>query len=75
MGTELDEEASSNAAAQLAIIFGAFKESNKYPVCCFSNDSQHRICCDSCGPLMREAFMEKCVKCQAKIKTALSLLQ
>ncbi|XHH08886.1 MAG: hypothetical protein ACFCUE_15180 [Candidatus Bathyarchaeia archaeon] len=75
MGAEPDLEASSNAAAQLSIICGAFKESSKYPVCCFTNDSQHRFCCDSIGPLTREAFMEKCVQCQAKIKTALSLLQ
>ncbi|MGD6932934.1 MAG: hypothetical protein ACQCN5_01865 [Candidatus Bathyarchaeia archaeon] len=62
-------------ATQLSIISGAFKESAKYPICCFINDSQHRLSCDSYGPLMREEFMEKCVKCQAKIKMALSFLQ
>lgn len=75
MGVEPDPEAADNAAAQLAIICGAFRESAKYPVCCFVYDSQMQIVCDSCGPLGREQFMEKCVKCQTQIKQALSLLQ
>jgi hypothetical protein len=75
MGIEPDEATSNNAVAQLAIISGAFKESTQFPVCCFIYDSQMRIVCDSFGPLMHEAFMEKCVKCQAQIKTALSLLK
>ncbi len=75
LGVEPDEEASSNAVAQLAIIAGAFKESAQFPVCCFSYDAQERILCDSNGPLGREQFMEKCAKCQAQIKMALEALQ
>lgn len=75
MGAEPDEKAAGNAVAQLAVICGAFKESKRYPVCCFIYDSQMRILCDSCGPLNREQFMEKCLKCQAQIKQTLSMLQ
>ncbi len=75
MGIELDEEASGNAVAQLAIITGAFKESSQFPVCCFSYDNQARIRCDSNGPLGREEFMEKCAKCQAQIKAAIQNLK
>ena len=75
MDTEPDEEASGNVAAQLSIIKGAFKESQRYPVCCFTYDAGSRIVCDTCGPLAFEAFMEKCRACQAQIKEALSILQ
>jgi hypothetical protein len=75
MDTEPDMETSGNAAAELSIIKGAFKESQRYPVCCFTYDAGKRIVCDTCGPLPSEAFMEKCRACQAQIKEALSLLQ
>lgn len=74
MDAELDEEASGNVAAELSIIKGAFKESQRYPVCCFTYDAGKRIVCDTCGPLAAEAFMEKCRACQAQIKKALSIL-
>ncbi|MCL4430445.1 MAG: hypothetical protein M1167_06800 [Chloroflexi bacterium] len=75
MDTELDEETSGNVAAELSIIKGAFKQSERYPVCCFTYDAGSRIICDTCGPLPTEAFMEKCRVCQAQIKEALSILQ
>ena len=75
MDTEPDEEASGNVVAELSIIKGAFKESERYPVCCFTYDAGSRIFCDTCGPLATEAFMEKCRACQAQIKEALAILQ
>jgi len=75
MDAELDEEASGNVATELSIIKGAFKESERYPVCCFTYDAGSRIVCDTCGPLGTEAFMEKCRTCQAQIKEALAILQ
>ena len=75
MGAEPDPKAAGNAAAQLAIICGAFHESAKSPVCCFIYDSEKRIFCDSFGPLGQEEFMQKCTKCQSQIKQTLSLLQ
>jgi hypothetical protein len=75
MGIEPDEEASSNCVAQLAIIKGAFKESTRFPVCCFKYDPDFRIVCDVHGPLDSEQFMAKCKECQAQIKEALSSLQ
>ena len=75
MDAEPDEETSNSVVAQLSIIKGAFKESERYPVCCFTYDSGSRIVCDTCGPLASEAFMEKCRACQAQIKEALSILQ
>jgi hypothetical protein len=74
MDTESDEEASGNVAAQLAIIRGAFKESDHSPVCCFKYDADSKIVCDTNGPLAAEDFMKKCRHCQAQIKQALSLL-
>lgn len=74
LDTEPDEEASSNAATQLSIILGAFKESNQFPVCCFRYDAGSRIVCDSQGPLEAEEFMKKCRVCQAQIKEALAML-
>lgn len=75
LDTEPDEEASGNVVAELSIIKGAFKESKRYPVCCFTYDASSRIVCDTCGPLASEAFMEKCRVCQAQIKEALSILK
>ena len=75
MDTEPDEEAAGNVVAELSIIKGAFKESDRYPVCCFTYDACSRIVCDICGPLASEAFMDKCRPCQAQIKEALSILQ
>ncbi len=75
MDTEPDEETSGNVAAELSIIKGAFKESERYPVCCFTYDAASRIVCDTCGPLASDAFMEKCRACQAQIKEALAILQ
>ena len=75
MDSELDEQASGNVVTQLSIIKGAFKESDRFPVCCFTYDSGSRIVCDCNGPLGTEEFMEKCRVCQAQIKEALSLLQ
>jgi hypothetical protein len=75
MDIEPDEEASGNVVAELSIIKGAFKESERYPVCCFTFDSSSRIVCDTCGPLPTESFMEKCRVCQAQIKEALSILK
>ena len=75
MDVEPDMEASSNVVTQLSIVKKAFKESEHYPVCCFTYDAGSRIVCDSCGPLATEEFMEKCRVCQAQIKEALSLLQ
>ncbi len=75
MDTEPDEEVSGNVVAELSIIKGAFKESEHYPVCCFTYDSASRIVCDTYGPLMSEAFMAKCRVCQAQIKEALSILK
>lgn len=70
----LDQEASGSVAAQLAIIKGAFKESDSYPVCCFTYDDCSRIVCDVCGPLATDEFMKKCKLCQAQIKEALTVL-
>ena len=75
MDTELDLETSNNVVAQLSIVKNAFKESDRYPVCCFTYDAGSRIICDSCGPLAKDEFMEKCRACQSQIKEALSLLQ
>ena len=75
MGTEPNEKASSNVAAQLSIIKGAFKESERFPVCCFTYDACSRIVCDVNGPLANEEFMKKCKACQAQIKEALLILQ
>ena len=75
MDAEPDVETSNNVVAQLSIIKDAFKESERYPVCCFTYDACSRIVCDTCGPLASEAFMEKCRACQAQIKEALSILQ
>ena len=75
MGVEPNEKASGNVVTELAIIKGAFKESERFPVCCFTYDAGSRIVCDTCGPLATEAFMEKCRACQAQIKEALSILQ
>ena len=74
MDSELDEEASSSVAAQLSIIKDAFKESDRYPICCFNYDVCSRIVCDVNGPLAPEEFMKKCKACQAQIKQALSML-
>ena len=74
MDTEPDEETSNNVVTQLSIVKNAFKESENYPVCCFTYDAGSRIICDSCGPLANEEFMAKCRVCQAQIKEALSLL-
>jgi hypothetical protein len=74
LGVEPNEHASSNVAAQLAVIKGAFKESKKVPVCCFSYDDCSRILCDVHGPLEAEQFMVKCRKCQAQIKQTLRIL-
>lgn len=74
MDTEFDEEASSSVAAQLQIIKEAFKESDRYPVCCFNFDACSRIVCDVNGPLSKEEFMKKCKACQAQIKQALTVL-
>lgn len=74
METAPDDEAAGNVAAQLSIIKDAFRESDSYPVCCFTYDANERILCDSNGPLGREEFMKKCRLCQAQIKEALSLL-
>lgn len=71
LGSELDEKRSGSVAAQLAIIKGAFKESDRYPVCCFTLDDSSRFVCDVNGPLGAEEFMEKCRECQAQIKRAL----
>jgi hypothetical protein len=60
MDAEPNMEASGSVAAQLSIIKGAFKESNKCPVCCFDYDSSARIICDVNGPLPTEEFMQKC---------------
>ena len=75
MGSEPDEEASKSVAAQLSIIKGAFKESERFPVCCFTYDACSRIVCDVNGPLASEEFMKKCRQCQAKIKEALLTLE
>ena len=74
MDSEPDEEASGSVASQLSIIKGAFKESDQYPVCCFTYDAFRRIVCDACGPLSSEEFMKKCKQCQAQIKEALTVL-
>ena len=74
MDSKLNEEASGSVAAQLSIIKGAFKESDRYPVCCFTYDACSRIVCDVNGPLASEEFMEKCRRCQAQIKEALTVL-
>jgi len=74
MKTEPDEETSGNVVAELSIIRGAFKESQLYPVCCFTYDAGARIVCDTCGPLASEAFMKKCRVYQKQIKEALSIL-
>jgi hypothetical protein len=75
MDSEPDEEASSNVATELSIIKGAFKESDRFPVCCFTYDACSRIVCDVNGPLSTEEFMKKCRECQAQIKEALLILQ
>jgi len=75
MDTEPDLEASGNVAAQLSIIHSAFKESEDYPVCCFSYDAESRILCDSNGPLALAEFMKKCRVCQTQIKEALAQLR
>jgi hypothetical protein len=74
MDSELNDEASGNVAAQLLIIKGGFKESDRYPVCCFTYDACSRIVCDVNGPLATEEFMKKCRECQAQIKQALAVL-
>jgi hypothetical protein len=74
MTTEPNPEASQSIHAQLAIIKGAFKESENYPVCCFKYDDCSRIVCDVCGPLPNKEFMVKCKQCQAQIKNLLSVL-
>ena len=74
MDTEPNEKASSNVAAELSIIKGAFKESERFPVCCFTYDACSRIVCDVNGPLATEQFMNKCRICQAQIKEALLIL-
>ncbi|MCW4047918.1 MAG: hypothetical protein NWE99_10250 [Candidatus Bathyarchaeota archaeon] len=75
MGTEPDEEASSNIAAQLSIIKTAFKESKSYPTCCFKYDVDQKVLCDVVGPLTMEEFMEQCRQCQAQIKSTLTHLE
>ena len=75
MGNEPNEEATKSVATQLSIIKGAFKESDRYPVCCFTYDKCSRIVCDVNGPLAVEEFMKKCRQCQAKIKEALLTLE
>ena len=74
MDSKPDVEASSSVVAQLSIIKGAFKESDRCPVCCFDYDKNFRIVCDVNGPLATEEFMKKCRVCQAQIKEALSVL-
>jgi hypothetical protein len=74
LGVEPDEHTASNAAAQLAVIKDAFKESRKVPVCCFSYDNCSRIICDVHGPLDAKQFMMKCRQCQAQIKQTLRFL-
>ena len=74
MDTEPNEKASSNVAAELSIIKGAFKESERFPVCCFTYDACARIVCDINGPLATEEFMKKCRACQEQIKEALLIL-
>jgi len=74
MDSEPDQEASNNVVAELSIIKGAFKESDRYPVCCFKYDACSRIVCDVNGPLASEEFMKKCRQCQAQIKEALLIL-
>jgi len=74
MDSELDLEASGNVVKQLSIIKGAFKESDRFPVCCFRYDAGSKIGCDCNGPLGADEFMKKCRVCQAQIKAALALL-
>jgi hypothetical protein len=75
MDIEPDEKLSSSLATQLSIIKVAFKESDRYPVCCFTLDASSRIVCDANGPLEAEEFMKKCRVCQAQIKEALLVLR
>lgn len=74
MDSEFDEQASGNVVTQLSIIKGAFKESDRFPVCCFRYDAGLRVVCDCNGPLGTEEFMKKCKVCQAQIKETLALL-
>ena len=75
LGIEPNNEASNNVVAELSIIKGAFKESTRFPVCCFTYDANSRIGCDVNGPLKTEQFMDKCKLCQAQIKQALLKLR
>ena len=74
MDSEPNEQVSNNVAAELSIIKGAFRESDRFPVCCFTYDASSKIVCDVNGPLSSEEFMKKCRQCQAQIKLALTLL-
>jgi hypothetical protein len=47
MGTKPDVVACGTVAAQLSIVEHAFKESERYPVCCFTYDEHSRIVCDN----------------------------
>lgn len=71
MGTETDEAAYRNVVAELKVIKGAYKETKHAPMCCFRYDSEQRIVCDVAGPLGHKEFMERCLECQAQIKTVL----
>ncbi len=75
LDTETDEETSSNIAAQISIIQGAFRESENCPICCFRYNTQRQVLCDCQGPLTIKEFMKKCRDCQAQIKETLVMLQ
>jgi hypothetical protein len=71
MGTETNEQTSKNVIAELKVIKGAYKETKRAPMCCFTYDAEKNIICDVAGPLEHKQFMEKCRECQDQIKSVL----
>jgi hypothetical protein len=75
MGSTPQKKTTNNVATQLAIIKGAFKESQNSPACCFKYNADSTVECDVIGPLSIDDFMKRCRLCQAKIKETLTRLQ
>jgi hypothetical protein len=67
IGSDLDEETANNVVAQLYVINGAFRETERAPMCCFKYDAEKRVICDVIGPLPMDDFMKKCKQCQKQI--------